>query len=110
MSQVITKTLTAHEFFSFLGQFDYITFYTICQHPLMRMDYTCPTTNLVLSTEEDFTCVLHTKASEAANISIHGSSYVCTVVLHDGICTSASAYQFSPDEAPIHIELFNGVQ
>lgn len=110
MREVITKDLTAHEFFAFLGHFDYITFSTIFQHPPMRMDYTCPTTNLVLSTEEDLSCVIHTKPSEAANISINGSSYICTVVLHNGICTSASAYQLSLNGDSIHMELFNGVQ
>lgn len=109
MSEVITKTLTAHEFFTFLGHFDYITFYTICLHPEMRMDYTCRTTELLLTTDEDLSCILHTKPSSAANISIHGSAYVCTVVLHDGLCTSASAYQWSPDGEPIQMDLFNEV-
>lgn len=36
MSEVITKTLTAHEFFTFLGHFDYITFYT------QRCEWTTP--------------------------------------------------------------------
>lgn len=109
MSEVITKTLTAHEFFTFPGHFDYITFYTICLHPEMRMDYTCRTTDLALSIEKECSCILHTKPSESVNISIHGSSYVCTIALHDGLCTFATAYQLSPDGDSIHMDLFNDV-
>ena len=57
MSEVITRTLTAQEFFTFLGHFDYITFYTICLHPEMRMDYTCRTTDLLLTTDDDLSLI-----------------------------------------------------
>lgn len=63
----------------------------------------------ITTIENYWSDILHTKPSSAANISIHGSVYVCTVVLHDGLCTSASAYQWSPDGEPIQMDLFNEV-
>lgn len=109
MSQSITKTLTAHEFFKFLGHFDYITFSSTYLNPEAHLRYTCRTNNVLLDTDKNSDCVLRTDPSDATNVSIYGSAYACTVVLHDGLCTFASAHPLAPRGDTICIDLFNQV-
>ena len=109
MRQVITKNLTAHEFFNFLGHFDYITFSSTYRYPEAHLKYTCRTTSVILDTDKNLGSILRTDPSEAASVTIYGSAYVCTITLDDGLCTSASVHPLTAKGDSICMELFNEV-